>query len=119
QEKEFYLDGAMSVAPSVPAPGLVRAVLFPIKCGFDDDVEVIMLRLPIQDLADALGFGGKTRRIPRTTVNELDLKIDASDSLHPIQNLFHTEAMAIATVQNFGLSSSLKVLKRFNMVIGQ
>src|SRR5580704_3729714 len=75
------------------------AAMLPFQRMLDDGLQVVELRCPAQQGADAAGIGDDGGGIAGTPAAGGDLEIDARNALDGIDHLEHREAAAVAAIQ--------------------
>src|SRR6478736_5479631 len=100
------------VAAAQLCPGLALQLLLPVERAADDAVQVVQLRLPPQNLADAIALRHQRGRVSRASRQLDDVQRPPADTLDAAQHLADAVAMSVAAVQDLGLAARHKVVHR-------
>src|ERR1700730_9618755 len=87
-----------NVTPNYSIPPRHQLAL-PFQSVSDDRRQLVVLRLPAEHGARAIGAGHELRRIAGAAIGELDFEIDAGHALDSIDDLEHRESLLVTAIQ--------------------
>lgn len=98
---------------------LARERLFPAEGRRDDLLEIVVLWLPAEFGADAIGIGDDGGRIAGPARHAAGGEIHARHPLHHIHHLEHGETPPVTAIEDEARASIAKVVERIHMGIRQ
>ena len=95
--------------------GAFRKLALPCQSVSDDGFQIVKTRLPVERSADTIAGSDDLWRIALSPAGELDLEIDAGDTLHALDHFQHGKTVTVTAIERRRGAAGAQIGERIAM----